>query len=56
MMRRQMTNALYIALMVAVIVATDFLFFKNHFWERLMVNIGIVLVFLAFFFRFLKPP
>jgi hypothetical protein len=42
--------------MVAVIVATDVLFFKNRFWERLTVNIGIVLVFAAFYFRFLKPP
>jgi hypothetical protein len=42
--------------MVAVIVVVDVLFFKNRFWERLMVNIGIVLVFTAFYFRFLKRP
>jgi len=40
--------------MAAVIVVIDFLFFKNRFWERLMVNVGIVLVFAAFYFRFLK--
>lgn len=51
-----MTAALYIALMAAVIVATDILFFKDRFWERLTVNIGIVLVFAAFYFRFLKHP
>jgi hypothetical protein len=34
--------------MVAVIVGVDFLFFRNRFWERLTVNIGIVLVFAAF--------
>jgi hypothetical protein len=47
---------LYVVLMVAVIVAVDLLFFRNLFWERLAVNIGIVLVFAAFYFRFLKRP
>jgi len=55
-MRRQTTTALYVLLMAAVIIAIDFLFFKNRFWERLMVNVGIVLVFGAFYFRFLKRP
>lgn len=48
--------ALYFALMAAIIVATDVLFFRNRIWERLMVNIGIVLVFVAFYLRFLKRP
>jgi hypothetical protein len=55
-MGRQVTAALYVVLMVAIVVAVDFLFFRNRFWERLMVNIGIVLVFVAFYFRFLKRP
>ena len=55
-MGRQMTTALYVVLMVAVIVGIDLLFFKGRFWERLMVNVGIVLVFAAFYFRFLKHP
>jgi hypothetical protein len=42
--------------MVAVIVGMDVLFFRNRFWERLMVNVGIVLVFVAFYLRFLKHP
>lgn len=48
----------YGVLMLALIVAVDFLFFKgrDRFWERLMVNIGIVLIFAAFYFRFLKRP
>jgi hypothetical protein len=46
----------YILVLVAVVVSVDFLFFKNRFWERLMVNIGIVLVFAAFYLRFLKNP
>ena len=45
---------LYPVLMAAVVVGVDFLFFRNRFWERLMVNIGIVLVFVAFYLRFLK--
>jgi type IV secretory pathway VirB2 component (pilin) len=48
--------ALYVVAMVAIIIGVDFLFFKNRFWERLTVNIGIVLVFAAFYFRFLKGP
>ena len=55
-MGTQATTVLYILLLIAAVVAVDVLFFKNHFWERLMVNIGIVLVFLAFYFRFLKRP
>jgi hypothetical protein len=31
-------------------------FFRNLFWGRLMVNIGIVLVFAAFYLRFFKRP
>ena len=55
-MGSQTTTALYVLLMAAVIIAIDFLFFKNRFWERLTVNVGIVLVFGAFYFRFLKRP
>lgn len=55
-MRSQTTTVLYIVLLVATVVAVDLLFFRNRFWERLTVNIGIVLVFSAFYFRFLKRP
>ena len=51
-----MATALFVVLMVAVIVAVDVLFFRGRFWQRLTVNIGIVLVFAAFYFRFLKRP
>ena len=51
-----MAIALYVVLMAAVIVAVDLLFFKDRFWERLTVNVGIVLVFAAFYFRFRKHP
>ncbi len=55
-MARQATVVLYIVLLAAVVVGVDLLFFRNRFWERLMVNIGIVLVFSAFYLRFLKHP
>lgn len=45
---------LYLALMVVTIVVVDLLFFRDMFWARLMVNIGIVLVFLAFYMRYLR--
>jgi uncharacterized membrane protein len=43
-----------ILVLIAVVVSVDLLFFRNRFWERLMVNVGIVLVFAAFYLRFLK--
>ena len=55
-MTRQATVVIYVVLMVAAVVGVDFLFFRNLFWERLLVNIGIVLVFAAFYLRFLRHP
>jgi len=53
-MGKQTSTVLYVLTMVVVVVGVDVLFFRNHFWARLMVNVGIVLVFGAFYFRFLK--
>ncbi len=55
-MDRQVVVAVYVGVMVAVIVGIDFGFFRHRFWERLMANIGIVLVFGAFYLRFLGRP
>ncbi len=55
-MGRQAAVVLYVLAMVAVVVGVDMLFFRNQFWERLIANVGIVLVFMAFYFRFLKRP
>jgi hypothetical protein len=52
-MGRSATIALVVAAMVAVVVGVDVLFFRGHVWERLAANVGIVLVFGAFYFRFL---
>jgi hypothetical protein len=45
---------LYVLALVAVVVGVDILFFRHRFWERLVVNVGIVLVFAAFYLKFLK--
>jgi hypothetical protein len=55
-MGRHVGVALYVVAMAAVIVGLDFAFFRNRFWERLIVNIGIVLVFGAFYLRFFNRP
>lgn len=48
-------GVLYALAMVAVVVGADLLFFRDRtwFWERLAANVGIVLLFGAFYFRLL---
>jgi hypothetical protein len=48
---RQAAVVLYVLALVAVVVGVDVLFFRNQFWERLIANVGIVLVFAAFLFQ-----
>ncbi len=55
-MGRHAVNVVYVLAMVAVVVSVDVLFFRNHLWERLAVNVGIVLVFVACYFRFVSRP
>ena len=55
-MGKQIVIAIYVLAMLAVIIAADVVFFRSRFWERLMFNIGTVLVFAAFYLRFLKSP
>lgn len=45
---------LYVVAMVIVIVGLDVFVFRHQFWARLLANVGIVLVFLTFYLRFLK--
>jgi type IV secretory pathway VirB2 component (pilin) len=42
--------------LIAVVVGVDVLFLRNHIRVRLIVNIGIVLVFGAVYLRFIKRP
>lgn len=53
-MPRNTYVVLYVLALAAVVVCVDLLFFQNRFWERLIANVGIVLVFAAFYFRFLQ--
>ena len=55
-MGKQAGAVLYVLALVAVVVGVDVLFFRNRFWERPIVNVGIVMVFAAFYLRFLKRP
>lgn len=55
-MGRQLVVVLYVAMMAAVIVGVDLVFFRQQFWGRLIANIGIVLVFAAFYLGFLRHP
>jgi hypothetical protein len=43
-MARPIIAVPYVMAMIAAIVTVDVMIFRNYFWERLMVNIGIVLV------------
>lgn len=53
-MGRPAANVLYVLAMIVIVVGVDVLFFRNQLWPRLMVNVGIVVVFVAFYLRFLK--
>jgi hypothetical protein len=53
-MNGQMTLVIYVVAMAAVITGVDFAFLQGRFWLRLIVNIAIVLVFLAGYWKFLR--
>ncbi len=55
-MGRTAVGVVYVLAMVASVVGVDVLFFRNQFWERLAANIGIVLVFAAFYFGLTLQP
>ena len=46
----------YALLMASVIVGLDVVFFRHHFWARLMANIGVALIAAAFYLRFFALP
>ena len=53
-MGRSAAIVFYVLALVVVVVGVDVLFLRNRFWERLIANVGIVLVFWAFYLIFLK--
>jgi hypothetical protein len=55
-MRRPAAVALYVLPLVAVVVSVDILFFRHHFWARLIANVGIVALYAALYVRFVRRP
>jgi hypothetical protein len=55
-MSRQLVVGLYLVAMIVVIFGVDAIFLKDRFWPRLIANIGIVLLFSAFYIRFMTRP
>jgi len=55
-MARQVGLVLYPLALIAVVVSADILFFRHQFTERLIANVGIVLVSAAFGFLIFRGP
>lgn len=55
-MTKNMLGVLYAVVMIAVVVGVDLLFFRHRFLERLLVNIGIIAMFAAFYLRVIRSP
>jgi hypothetical protein len=55
-MTRPTILVIFVLAMAAIIVGVDVAFFRGRFWERLIVNIAIVLVAGAFYWRFFRGP
>jgi hypothetical protein len=53
-MGSQPGSLLYIIVMVVVVLVVDWRFLRHYFWARLAVNIGIILVFLAIYWAFVR--
>ena len=53
-MGRTTTVVFGVLVMVALIVAVDVLLLRDHFWLRLIVNVGIVAVFAGVYLKFQK--
>jgi hypothetical protein len=52
-MANLIVNILYVILFIGIMVFLDFKYFRSEFWKRLIVNILIVLVAVAFYYLFL---
>lgn len=53
-MDKNISLLVFVLIMAVIIVAVDFVLFRQHFWARLIANIGIVLIFVALYLRFLR--
>jgi len=48
-MDKRTQGVIFAAVMVIVIVTMDVLFFKHHTLQRLVANVGVAMVFVAFY-------
>lgn len=55
-MTKPLLLTLYVVAMVAIIVGLDVTLFRYRLLERLMANVGIVLLFAAFYLRVFGRP
>jgi hypothetical protein len=55
-MRRQAGIVLYVLALITLVVGVDVLFFRHRAWERLIANVGIVLLFGVFYVKALRRP
>ncbi len=53
-MPRNSHVVVYVSVLIAVVVSVDLLLLRHRFWERLLVNIGIVLLFGAVYWLIQK--
>jgi len=53
-MEKHVAIIFFVVAIVIVVVGVDFVFFRERFWERLMANIGIVLVFVLLYWIFFR--
>ncbi len=53
-MGTRLAAVFYVVVMIVVVVGVDLLFFRHHVTERLIANVGIVMVFVAFYLTYLK--
>jgi predicted cobalt transporter CbtA len=51
-MGRNAAIIIYVMALIGAVVGVDVLFFRHNFWARLVGNVGIVLLFAAFYLRF----
>jgi len=49
---RPASVVIWVVALIITVDGVDLLFFRDHVWPRLMANIGIVLMFGAFYLRF----
>jgi len=53
-MNKNILVMIYIIAMVVTVTTIDIVFFRHRFWERLFANIGIIMIYVAFYLAFVK--